>query len=103
MDGFEAAELIRQRKRSQHTPIIFLTASESATPRCSGAMTSGGGYLVKADRGEGAAVEGVGVRGHLPPAEQIKRQAELLRRLERREHERLLADAKGPVGGGTAQ
>ncbi len=26
MDGFETAELIRQRKRSQHTPIIFLTA-----------------------------------------------------------------------------
>src|SRR5467141_3696533 len=26
MDGFEAAELIRSRKRSQHTPILFLTA-----------------------------------------------------------------------------
>ena len=26
MDGFETAKLIRQRKRSQHTPIIFLTA-----------------------------------------------------------------------------
>src|SRR5689334_3210214 len=26
MDGFETAELIRQRPRSQHTPIIFLTA-----------------------------------------------------------------------------
>lgn len=26
MDGFEAASLIRQRKRSQYTPIIFLTA-----------------------------------------------------------------------------
>lgn len=25
MDGFEAAELIRARKRSQHTPILFLT------------------------------------------------------------------------------
>src|SRR5437588_657748 len=29
MDGFETAALIRQRKRSQHTPIIFLTAYES--------------------------------------------------------------------------
>src|SRR2546421_570997 len=28
MDGFETAEMIRQRKRCQHTPIIFLTASE---------------------------------------------------------------------------
>src|SRR6476469_4876451 len=26
MDGFETASLIRQRKRSQYTPIIFLTA-----------------------------------------------------------------------------
>src|SRR5258708_14547126 len=25
MDGFETAELIRSRKRSQHTPILFLT------------------------------------------------------------------------------
>src|SRR6266480_4102731 len=29
MDGFETAALIRQRRRSQHTPIIFLTAYES--------------------------------------------------------------------------
>ena len=26
LDGFETAALIRQRKRSEHTPIIFLTA-----------------------------------------------------------------------------
>jgi len=26
MDGFETASLIRARKRSQHTPILFLTA-----------------------------------------------------------------------------
>ncbi len=26
LDGFETADLIRQRKRSEHTPIIFLTA-----------------------------------------------------------------------------
>src|SRR5260221_3908221 len=26
MDGFETAQLIRQRRRSAHTPIIFLTA-----------------------------------------------------------------------------
>lgn len=29
MDGFETAELIRSRKRSQHTPILFLTAYRS--------------------------------------------------------------------------
>src|SRR5260370_11162001 len=26
MDGFQTAELIRSRKRSRHTPILFLTA-----------------------------------------------------------------------------
>src|SRR5262245_56726965 len=26
MDGFETASMIRQRKRSEHTPIIFVTA-----------------------------------------------------------------------------
>jgi len=26
MDGFETASIIRQRKRSEHTPIIFVTA-----------------------------------------------------------------------------
>ena len=29
MDGFETAALIRERDRSQHTPIIFLTAFQS--------------------------------------------------------------------------
>jgi CheY-like chemotaxis protein len=29
MDGFEAAEMIRQRKRSRQTPILFLTAYRS--------------------------------------------------------------------------
>src|SRR5437588_9875584 len=29
MDGFETASLIRQRDRSQHTPIIFLTAFQN--------------------------------------------------------------------------
>ncbi|MEX2316738.1 MAG: response regulator [Pirellulales bacterium] len=31
MDGFETASLIRQRKRSEHTPIIFLTALPDET------------------------------------------------------------------------
>ncbi len=30
MDGFETAGLIRQRKRSEHTPIIFVTADDDA-------------------------------------------------------------------------
>src|SRR3954469_22091547 len=30
MDGFEAASLIRERDRTKHTPIIFLTAFQSS-------------------------------------------------------------------------
>src|SRR5881397_2217757 len=33
MDGFEAARLIRQRQRSQHTPIIFITAVDASQDR----------------------------------------------------------------------
>jgi len=40
MDGFEAAELIRQRKRCAHTPIIFLTAFADV-PTTVKAMKSG--------------------------------------------------------------
>jgi CheY-like chemotaxis protein len=32
MDGFETATLIRQRERSRHTPIIFLTAFSKSDP-----------------------------------------------------------------------
>lgn len=32
MDGFETAELIRERERSQHTPIIFITAIGKSEP-----------------------------------------------------------------------
>src|SRR2546422_574313 len=32
MDGFETAALIRERERSMHTPIVFLTASDQSEP-----------------------------------------------------------------------
>ena len=32
VDGFEAARLIRERERSRHTPIIFLTSAYEDTP-----------------------------------------------------------------------
>src|SRR5580704_17872356 len=36
MDGFQTAEMIRSRKRSRHTPILFLPVNR-ATNTCSGA------------------------------------------------------------------
>jgi CheY-like chemotaxis protein len=92
MDGFETAKLIRERERTRYTPIIFLTAY---------------------DRSEAAVVKGYGVGAvdflfkPLVPEilrakvsafielfkknEEIKRQAEQIRRAEQREMEQQLA------------
>jgi two-component system sensor histidine kinase/response regulator len=48
MDGFETAELIRQRDRSRHTPIIFLTAADrSQTQAMRGYAVGAVDYLIK--------------------------------------------------------
>ncbi len=48
MDGFETAELIRQRDKSRHTPIIFLTAADrSHTQAVRGYAVGAVDYLVK--------------------------------------------------------
>jgi PAS domain S-box-containing protein len=48
MDGFETASLIRQRQRSRHTPIIFLTAfSTSDNLRFKGYSLGAVDYLLK--------------------------------------------------------
>lgn len=48
MDGFEAAALIRQRPRSQYTPIIFLTAfSDDQALRSKGYALGAVDYLLK--------------------------------------------------------
>lgn len=48
MDGFETASLIRQRERSRHTPIIFLTAiSDSHDLKSKGYALGAVDYLLK--------------------------------------------------------
>jgi two-component system sensor histidine kinase/response regulator len=48
MDGFETAELIRQRDKSRHTPILFLTAADnSQTQAVRGYAVGAADYLVK--------------------------------------------------------
>jgi signal transduction histidine kinase len=48
MDGFETAELIRQRDRSRHTPIIFLTAADQTPTSAERGYSVGAvDYLVK--------------------------------------------------------
>ena len=95
LDGFEAADLIRQRKRSAHTPIIFLTASERADDQVFKGYAHGAvDYLVKPIvpnvlRSKVAVFVDINRK-----TQQIQRQSEMLRRLEQREHERQLADAR---------
>jgi two-component system, sensor histidine kinase and response regulator len=48
MDGFDTATLIRQRDKSRHTPIIFLTAADpSHTQAVRGYAVGAADYLVK--------------------------------------------------------
>src|SRR5438876_1148218 len=95
MDGFETAELIRQRKRCQHTPIIFLTASERDEMQVFKGYALGAvDYLCKPIVPQVLRSKvSVFVDIHRQQ-EQIKEQAELLRRLEQQEHERQLAEVK---------
>ncbi len=95
MDGFETATMIRQRERSQHTPIIFLTASEREDVQIFKGYSLGAvDYLCKPLNPTVLRAK-VGVFVDIfQKGEEVKRQAELLREIERREHERRLAEAK---------
>lgn len=94
IDGFETASLIRQRGRSQHTPIIFLTAvGNSDTHICKGYSVGAVDYLFKPVvpdilRSKVAVFVDLFRKG-----EEIKRQSQRLREIERSEHQRKLADA----------
>lgn len=95
MDGFEAAELIRHRKRTARIPIIFMTASESAEDQVfKGYHLGAVDYLVKPIM-SGALRSKVAVFVDIfRKTKEVKRQAEILRRLQQLEHERQLAEAK---------
>jgi serine phosphatase RsbU (regulator of sigma subunit) len=95
MDGFETAELIRKRKRTRHTPIIFLTAVETDDAKVFEGYAHGAvDYLLKPPPPEVLRSKVSVFVDIFKKTEQIKRQAELLRQWEHREHERQLAEAK---------
>jgi PAS domain S-box-containing protein len=92
LDGFETAKRIRGREASRHTPIIFLTAFESDRFPVEEAYSLGAvDYLVKplvpvVVRGKVA-----GLVDLFEKTRQVKRQAERIRQMERREFEERLA------------
>jgi serine phosphatase RsbU (regulator of sigma subunit) len=95
MDGLETAELIRQRERSQRTPIIFLTAFEPDDLQVFKGYSVGAvDYLHKPIVPEVLRSKVAVFIDIYRKTEEVKRQAELLRELERRQHEREMADAR---------
>ncbi len=95
MNGFETARLIRQRRRSRHTPIIFVTAHDSAAEDVLHAYELGAvDFLYKPLVSE-VLVAKAQVFVHLRWQRlEVERQAELLQQHERREHERRLKDER---------
>jgi PAS domain S-box-containing protein len=96
INGFETAALIRQRKSSEHTPIIFLSAISTAE------MYSAKGYALGAVDYIAAPIIPDVLRTKvtvfvelLKKTEEIKRQAEQLRQVEEAEHQRQLNEAEG--------
>src|SRR3954466_1483346 len=91
MDGFETAKLVRERERSRYTPIIFLTAydrSEAAVAR--GYGVGAVDFLFKPFVPEILRAKVAAFIELYKKTEEVKRQAEQLRRAEQREMEQQL-------------
>lgn len=94
LDGFQTAEIIRSRDRSRHMPIIFLTAYGRSDEQISRGYELGAvDFLFKPIvpfvlRAKVAAFVDL-----FRKTEEIKRQARLLRDIEKREYERQLVEA----------
>jgi two-component system, sensor histidine kinase and response regulator len=96
MDGFETAALIRQRDKSRHTPILFLTAADNTqTQAVRGYAVGAVDYLVKPVVPEFVRSK-VAVFVELAKKnELLRRQAELLARSEQAARE--LAEARAEL------
>ncbi|HEX8201798.1 MAG TPA: response regulator [Isosphaeraceae bacterium] len=95
MDGFEAAALIRERDRSRHTPIIFLTAFQSTDRQVFHGYALGAVDFLSKPIVPAVLRSKVAVFVELyQKTEQVKRQAAQLYENQRREHHRALAEEK---------
>jgi light-regulated signal transduction histidine kinase (bacteriophytochrome) len=88
MDGFETAAMIRERDRSRDTPIIFLTAGDKGhTDAVRGYAVGAVDYLVKPVVPEFVRSKVAVFVELAKKSEQLRRQAELLRRSEQEARE----------------
>jgi PAS domain S-box-containing protein len=94
MDGFETAEMIRTRQRSQKTPIIFFTAMELDEKQVFRSYSLGAVDFIKTPVVPEILKAKVAVFVDLfKKTEQVKRQAEQVRLLQEREHASKMAEA----------
>jgi serine phosphatase RsbU (regulator of sigma subunit) len=95
MDGFETAELIRHRERTRFTPIIFVTAIGRSEAHVARGYSCGAvDYLFKPLVPEILRSKVAVFVELFWKTEEVKRQGDQLRELERREHEAKLAAAR---------
>ena len=94
-DGFETVRLIRSRERSRQTPIIFLAGGDSPDFPVVKAYALGAvDYLHKPLMPEVLRAKVAGFVDLFQKTQQVNRQAEQLRQLERSEFEHKWAEAK---------
>lgn len=95
LDGFETAELIRDRDRSRHTPILFLTAFQSNDEQIERGYALGAVDFLAKPIIPAVLKAKVAVFVELfQKTEQVKRQAARLVENQRHEHERTLAEER---------
>ncbi len=96
MDGFETARVIRERPRSRHVPIIFVTAynREDTELILRGYSLGAVDFLFKPIVAEVLRAKAAVFVELQNRAAALQRQAEVLRAMERREHERRLDEER---------
>jgi two-component system, sensor histidine kinase len=95
MDGFETARVIRERPRSRHVPIIFVTAyTREDTDILRGYSLGAVDFLFKPIVPEVLRAKAAVFVELMQRTAEVQRQAELLRVLERRELERRLHEER---------
>ncbi|HYH99251.1 hybrid sensor histidine kinase/response regulator [Hyalangium sp.] len=94
MDGFETAQLIREREKSRNTPILFLTAlSRGEVPEFRAYAVGAVDYLLKPYEPDILRSKVNVFVDLFRKTEMLRRQSEALREAQRRDHERELAEA----------
>ena len=95
MDGFETARMIRARKRSSHTPIIFITAHGRDDREVNAAYALGAvDFLFKPIVPEVLRAKATVFVELQSRTAEVARQADQIREHERREHERSLEEER---------